>query len=118
MREQKPDVTCSNESAEFLVAWESQYSSTTGPFGVDGRLVLPNRTLSPGFAVRYVYVGETTGVATTPAAVGGQQGYLVVWEHGRQGTSYQDIHGRMVWGSLFSDGFESGNTNAWSSVFP
>jgi len=118
LREEAPDVTCRNGSAEFLVAWQSQYSNTTGPFGVDGRLVLPNRTLSQSFAIRYVYIGETTGVATTPAAVGGQQGYLVAWEHDRQGTSYQDIHGRMVWGSLFSDGFESGDANAWSSVLP
>jgi len=113
----EPDVTCRNGSADFLAVWESQYSSTTGPFGIDGRLVLPNGTLSQGFVVRTVYSGET-GVATMPAAVGGQQGSLVVWEHDRQGTSYQDIHGRMVWGSLFSDGFESGNTNAWSSVAP
>ncbi len=115
--EQEPEVTCRSGSAEFLTVWETQYSSTTGPFGIDGALVSPNGTLFPHFQVRTVYAGET-GVTTLPAAVGGQQGYLVVWEHDRQGTAFQDIHGRMVWGSLFSDGFESGNTNAWSSVSP
>ena len=110
-------MTCRSGSAEFLTVWETQYSSTTGPFGIDGALVSPNGTLVPPFQVRTVYAGET-GVTTLPAAVGGQQGYLVVWEHDRQGTAFQDIHGRMVWGSLFSDGFESGNTNAWSSVSP
>ena len=115
MDEQEPEVTCRNGSAEFLVVWEEQYS--TGAFGIRGSRVFPNGTLSFPFAVRPVWVGET-GVATMPAAVGGEQGYLVVWEHDRQGTSYQDIHGKMVWGPLFADGFESGNTNAWSAVSP
>jgi len=115
--EQEPEVACRSGAAEFLVVWEQQYSSTVGPFGIRGLRVSPSGTFSPEFAVRPVVSGET-GVATRPTAVGGQQGYLVAWEHDRQGTSYQDIHGRMVWGWLFSDGFESGNTNAWSSVSP
>lgn len=115
--EQEPEVSCRNDSAEFLVVWEAQYSNTTGPFGIHGSSVLPSGALSPEFFVRGVYVGET-GVATRPAVASGQQGDLVVWEHERQGTAYQDIHGRMVWGPLFSDGFESGTTNAWSSVSP
>ncbi len=115
--EQEPEATCGSGSAEFLVVWEAQYSNTTGPFGVHGSRVLPNGALSPEFFVRPIWAGET-GLATMPAAVGGEQGYLVVWEHDRQGTSYQDIHGKMVWGPLFADGFESGNTNAWSAVSP
>jgi len=115
--EQEPEVACRSGSVEFLTVWETQYSGTTGPFGVDGTLVFPNGTLSSHFQVRPVFAGET-GVTTRPAAVGGQQGYLVVWEHDRFGTSYQDIHGRLVLAGIFSDGFESGNTNAWSSVSP
>lgn len=115
--EQEPEAACRSGSAEFLVVWQQQFSNTTGPFGLHGVRVSPSGALSPEFAVRPVISGET-GVTSKPAAVGGQQGYLVAWEHDRYGTSYQDIHGRMVWGNLFSDGFESGNTSAWSSVSP
>lgn len=50
--------------------------------------------------------------------VAGEQGFLVGWEHERQGTSYQDIHGRLVTDGFFEDGFESGDTLEWSTTVP
>ena len=115
--EQQPDVTCHAGIAEYLVVWEHQYSNTTGPFGIDGQLLTTSGELSEGFAIRSVYIGET-GVCSRPATAAGEQGFLVAWEHDRQGTSFQDIHGRIVMAALFKDGFESGNTTAWSSTNP
>jgi hypothetical protein len=115
--QQNPDVTCGIGSNEYFVAWENQYMTSTGPFGVDGMTVLADHSLTGFVNVRTVWAGET-GVATAPATVAGGAGYLVVWEHDRQGTAFQDIHGKMVWGSMFSDGFESGNTTAWSATVP
>ena len=116
-RQQHPDVTCNTAQAQYLVVFEDQYSSSTGPFGIHGQHVTASGSVSPAFAIRPVHTGET-GVGTAPAAAAGEAGFLVAWEHERQGTSYLDIHGKMVWGSLFSDGFESGNTSAWSLTSP
>ena len=33
---------------------------------------------------------------TNPVVAGGHTNYLVAWEHERDSTSYQDIHGRLV----------------------
>jgi hypothetical protein len=44
--------------------------------------------------------------------------YLVAWEYDRAGTAYQDIHARLVRPNLFADGFQSGNTVAWSQTVP
>jgi len=115
--EQHPDVTCHTGIGEYLVVWEHQFSDTSGPFGIGGQRLTTSGVLSDHFKVRTVYIGET-GVCSRPATAAGEQGFLVAWEHDRQGTSYQDIHGRIVMLSLFSDGFESGNTNAWSSTAP
>ncbi|MCD4748392.1 MAG: hypothetical protein K8R59_03370 [Thermoanaerobaculales bacterium] len=113
--EQHPDVTCHTGIGEYLVVWEQQFSNSSGPFGISGQRLTTSRSLSPSFQIRPVIAGET-GVCSQPATAAGEQGFLVAWEHDRQGTSYQDIHGRIVMAGLFSDGFESGNTNAWSSM--
>ena len=34
---------------------------------------------------------------TQPDVAAGPPGYMTVWEHDRYNTSYQDIHGRLVW---------------------
>ncbi len=115
--EQGPNVTCHSGLSEYLVVWEQQYSSTSGSFGISGQRLTTSGNLSPFFHVRTVIAGET-GVCSQPATAAGESGFLVAWEHERQGTSYQDIHGRFVTAAFFTDGFESGNTNAWSSTAP
>ena len=40
--------------------------------------------------------GGVTAEFTDPAVAGGGATYLVVWEHDRAGTAFQDIHGRLI----------------------
>lgn len=115
--EQRPDVICHTGLSEYLVVWEQQYNSTSGPFGIWGQRLTTSGELSESFAVRAPYGGET-GVCIAPAVAAGEQGFLVGWEHERQGTSYQDIYGRLVTDGFFEDGFESGDTLEWSTTVP
>jgi hypothetical protein len=44
-------------------------------------------------------MAPTVGVSaefTAPAIAGGFENYLVAWEHDRAGTSFQDIHGKLI----------------------
>jgi len=91
--ETNPDVDCNLNSKEFLVVWEQQYSSPTGPYGVVGQVVLQAGIGAP-FTIRGIHVGEDTS-CSQPAVAGGGTNYLTVWEHDRPSTSYQDIHGRL-----------------------
>ena len=92
--EQRPAIACNAAGQHYLVVWEQQYSSLTGPFGIWGAEMSPDTTMGAGFGI----AAPTGGVAaefTNPAVAGGGANYLVVWEHDRAGTSYQDIHGRL-----------------------
>lgn len=94
VNEVNPDVACNMSGNQYLVAWQQQYSNLTGPFGVWGRLVFPDNTMEPEFGI---ISGVTGSNRTTPAVAGAYTNYLVAWEHDRAGTSYQDIHGRLIW---------------------
>ena len=74
-----------------MVTWQSRYVNVK--YGIWGRLVFPDETMDPGFEI--VSPGSTTD-RTDPVVAGGHTNYLVAWEHQRDGTSYQDIHGRLV----------------------
>jgi hypothetical protein len=64
----------------------------------------------------------TTNGQTLPAvAVDGSGDFVVVWtSYGSSGddASGFSIQGQTYTAGIFSDGFESGNTSAWSSVVP
>ena len=104
--EQYPAVASLGDG-RFFVAWEEQYSSLSGPFGVQGQGIGADHSLDPRVEVRGVYAGEDPACQDI-AAVGGGGTAMVVWEQTRSPGGYQDIHGRMVY-DLFGDGFESGN---------
>ena len=90
-----PKVAYSNSGGNFLVTWQQQYSSTTGPYGVHGQFVNTDKTLGAFFGI----VAPTSGVAaefTSPVVAGGSGNFLTVWEHDRAGTVFQDIHGRLI----------------------
>jgi len=55
--------------------------------------VQPDETIEEQFGI--VSPGSTAN-RTNPIAAGGHTNYLVAWEHQRDGTSYQDIHGRLI----------------------
>jgi hypothetical protein len=94
INEEEPDIACNCDAHQYLVVWEEQYSNLTGPYGVSGRLIHTDQTIDSDFVI----VAPYTGIERTmPAVAAGPPGYLAVWEHDRYGTSYQDIHGRLVW---------------------
>lgn len=118
-REQHSDLACTHRDIDYLVAFEGQYSNEFGPFGIWGRRIAATKALRDEFDIRGVYIGETGDVATRPALAGGVSGWFVAWEYDRQGSTFQDIHGRVVWADeIFADGFEGGTTIHWSSTFP
>jgi len=93
VHEQEPDVACNMSGQQYLVVWQQQYSNLSGPFGVWGRLVFSDKTMGSVFGI---VAGATGADRTEPAVAGGYTNYLVAWEHDRGGTSYQDIHGRLI----------------------
>ncbi|MCJ7736910.1 MAG: hypothetical protein MUQ10_06285 [Anaerolineae bacterium] len=95
VEEIKPKVTCNSAGNQFLAVWQQQYSSLTGPYGVQGQFVNTDRTLGAVFGI----MAPTSGVGaefTTPVVAGGKVNYLTAWEHDRAGTVYQDIYGQLV----------------------
>ena len=108
-----PDVACSLDGIGYLVAWQTEY--VLGLDGVWARSVMANHVAGTMFEV----VSPTlTSESTYPVVAGGAGGFMITWEHEREGTSYVDIHARTADPGLFYDGFESGNTMNWSSVVP
>ncbi len=89
--DREPDVACNQAGQQYLVAWQQMY--TSAKYGIMGRLVHPNETMDADFVI--VDASWTAG-RTQPAIAGGYTNYLVAWEHQRDGTSYQDIHGRLI----------------------
>jgi len=93
--EVEPNVACNMSGRQYLVIWQQQYSNLTGPYGVWGRLVFADKSMNPEFGIMAPTAGVTAEF-TDPAVAGGHTNYLVTWEHDRAGTSYQDIHGRLI----------------------
>ncbi len=93
--ERRPAIACNAAGQHYLVVWEQQYSSLTGPFGIRGQDVSPDKTAGTGFGIM-APTGGITAEFTNPAVAGGGANYLVVWEHDRAGTAFEDIHGRLV----------------------
>ncbi|NOZ05979.1 MAG: hypothetical protein GXP41_06455 [Chloroflexi bacterium] len=89
--ERESDVACSLAGTEYLVTWQTRYTNLK--YGVWGRLVQPDETMGASFPI--VHPGPATD-RTNPISAGGHTNYFVVWEHDRDGTAYQDIHGRLV----------------------
>lgn len=89
--EESPDVACSHAGTQYLVAWQTRYTNLH--FGIWGRIVHPNGSLDTSFGL--VQPGPQAD-RTNPVVAGGQPTFLVAWEHQRNQTAYQDIHGRLV----------------------
>ncbi|NOZ48948.1 MAG: hypothetical protein GXP37_02730 [Chloroflexi bacterium] len=89
--EQEADVACNLSGTQYLVTWQTRYTNLK--YGIWGRLVQTDETMESVFGI--VSPGPATD-RTNPIAAGGPTNYLVAWEHQRDGTSYQDIHGRLV----------------------
>ncbi len=110
-----PAVACNPHGQEFLVTWEDVFSTlVTGVVGgfldADGSLVESFNVAAPG-------VGDVIE-RTRPAVViqGQTPRAYVVWELDRADLLHQDLAGRWVDMSLFSDGFEFAGTGRWSDA--
>ncbi len=89
--EVNPDVSCNQPGRQYLIAWQTRYVNLH--YGVWARLAYPNESMDPAFGL--VQSGASTD-REYPSVAGGHANYLVAWEHGREGTGYKDIHGRLV----------------------
>ncbi len=85
------DVACDQDGSQYMITWQTRYTNLF--YGIWGRSVRPNANMSMSFAIRHPG-GSANRLA--PAIAGGHANYLVAWEHERDGTSYQDIHGRLI----------------------
>jgi hypothetical protein len=106
------EIACRFGDIDYLLVFETEWGDAT--FGIAGKRIRATKVTRPGFDVRAPNAGET-GLAHNPAVAGGRTGWLVAWEHKRQGSPYSDIHGRVVW-ELFADGFEWGDAGCWSAT--
>ena len=96
INERMPDIAAYPESSNFLIAWEQQYSSTTGPYGIRARVLDATNVLGRVYIPRDSTIGETLA-CSSPVVAGGGGDWMVVWEHPRDDTpSYRDIHGRIL----------------------
>jgi len=112
-----PDISAHPESSNYLVTWEAEYLGPGGNRGIWSQVVTSAGTLGARFRPRELFIGESVD-CTVPAVAGGVDDWMVVWQHRRDGTTYQDIHGRILFADVMADGFESGDVTAWSSAVP
>lgn len=92
--DEDPDVACNPRAGHYLVTWQEQYSSTTGPYGVSGRILHSDKTMASAFGI----VGPFAGIdREDPAVAAGPPGFLVTWAHDRAAGGWIDIHGSLVW---------------------
>lgn len=91
----EPNVSCNMNGNQYLLTWQQQYSNTSGPYGITGKIIYPNQKVEEAFAISGPYQGVAPDYQSNPAVAGGYHNYLTVWEQDRSGTSYQDIYGRL-----------------------
>jgi hypothetical protein len=113
--EWRPAVSCDAAGGSYVSVWQVQHS------GVDDTLqrwVCDAATREPQFIGTFAESSTPDEIGS--AAVGGGVGsWLVAFEADRSGTSYQDVHARLVYGAgIFADDFESGGWSRWSSAAP
>jgi hypothetical protein len=89
--EMESSVACNRSGNQYLVVYQQRWVNVK--YGITGRVVFPNHNMQPAFVI--VPPGGSAD-RTMPAVIGGHGRYLVVWEHQRDETSYQDIHARFV----------------------
>jgi hypothetical protein len=98
---------------DFLVVWEQRESN---PLGEDHDVFA--RWVGPTGELSGVVMVTTSGRARYPSVASRLDGdFLVVWSNGS--SEEEEVRGRAVRQPvLFSDGFESGDTSAWSNTVP
>ncbi len=113
--ERLPDIAASQDETSYLMAYQQQYSDTSGPYGIHGRSLYADNTMGDAFPVKIVTISHESD-SFAPAIEGGPGKFFVAWEQMREDRTYRDILGRSVLiEAIFDDGFENGDLSAWSS---
>jgi hypothetical protein len=114
-RQRKPSVAVV-EGNGFVVVWTSvfQDGAADGVFGQ--RYDAEGAPHGGEFQINT----HTTGTQSYPAVAAQAGGdFVVVWEGSpHEGGWYTDVFGQRYERGIFADGFEVGDTSAWSAVFP
>jgi len=117
---------------QFVVIWTSEgsFGTDTSETSVQGQWFGPDGSAAGGqFQVNTYttgYQGGRTGsqyvfYGGTSVSIGADQSFVVVWDSdGSYGTdaSGKSIQGQRFETYIFYDGFESGDTSAWSNSVP
>jgi len=109
----------------FLVTWTDMRNDLNGDFICDGDegtcLDIRGQFLSQSGDLLGLEFAINEGPGNqfaSPVSFGGSK-YLIVWASGDTfDGAVGDVFGATISGSIFLDGFESGNTATWSSTVP
>ncbi len=104
-----PSVSCNENGAEFLVAWEGEFSFTRGVLAA----FVETDGASQGTFDVWHSQGAPISFTKPDVAFGAHGKALIIWEDDPTDGTSQDIAGRLVGGRLFVDGFESGHRGYW-----
>ncbi len=98
----------------LMVAWSDSYSTQTD---TDGRSIHGRYYSSSGAAVgsQFQINTFTTGDQQRPSIAGASDHFIVVWDSEGIDGDGLSVQGQLHGSSIFADGFESGDTSAWSS---
>lgn len=83
-------VACNQGGNEYLIAWQTRYTNLH--YGIWGRLATTQQQMPASFQI--ISAGNSED-RLEPIVAGGTTNFLIGWEHGRIGGTYQDIHGRL-----------------------
>ncbi len=102
-------------AGQALIVWESVAQDGSGPGIIISRFDSAGNQTCPELVVNTT----SAGTQIRPfVAVGATGRTMVVWDSTGQDGSGTGIVGRTVATAFFADGFESGDTSAWSDVTP
>ena len=118
---QRRPAVAADSIGNFVVVWASDGSSGTDTdYSIQAQVLNASGTL---VGSQFQVNSYTTSSQDSPTvAADGQGGFVVVWQS--DGSSGTDTNGTSIQaqryssGVLFVDGFESGDTSAWSSKVP
>jgi len=101
-----------DSAGNFVVVWESEYQDEDS-WGVFGQ-----HFDADGVPVGDEFRGDTTktGLQAGPNVAAERGGFLVAWDGRGQGDGSGIFGQRFLAGVTFADGFESGDTSAWSGT--
>jgi hypothetical protein len=111
---QTRSAVAATDSGDFMVTWGSLGQDYSG-YAVEGRRIDAAGTPIGG---EFQINSHTAGHQYRPAiAAAPRDDFVVAWRANRDG-SYSSVDTQRFATPIFSDGFESGDTMAWSSTIP